>query len=437
MLVQQALALLGMAAQLALGVYAFRRHERSAVARPLAMLCFLLAAWNAANWSHQWCDARNYEATSTWRILELTLSPWVAPLALHVVLAFVGRRRQLPWLLYATYVVFGLLSLSSAAAVFSEPALAWTESEAWSIYYLVPFVFVIGFCVVALAQHAQGAANDDERMRSWLMLVAIGFGGAMAMTELLDDLLASVVHTPALGVVGSLVATGLFAIVTLRLKLFGRELSSSAGLYSAGVGIIGLVAFLVVFHRLEANLALFVLGTLTVTGLLVAAMVPVIMRVVQRREQTRRLAGMGRFAEQMAHDIKNPLAALKGSVQFLAEERNQGRSIDDQREFLDLMVEQIDRVQTIVDRYHRLASCDPQLRLLRVNDVVQRVLALQPHAQAEGVQLASDLSTDDPECMADPDLLANAVENLVRNAAEAMPEGGTLTVRTSAITDRG
>ena len=416
----EALALLATAGQLALGAFAFRRADHSPVARPLAMLCFVLAAWNVVNWAYQ------ASLLWAWRTLDISVSPWIVPLALHVVLAFVGRRRELRKLLIATYAYYGLLSLSSVGGGFYLWARTWIESPEWTLCYLIPFVLVISLCVVLLGQHVRRSSNEHERMRARLMLVGIAIGGALGFTELLDEFIA----LPALGMIGSLVTTGVFAVVALRMRLFGRELSASTPLYAAGIGVMGLMAFLVVFHTLDESITFTVLGSLTVTGLLLAAMIPVISRAVTRREHTRRLAGMGRFAEQMAHDIKNPLAALKGSVQFLAEERERGRSIDEQTEFLQLMSEQVDRVQKTVDRYQRLASCDPRVRSLRVNDVVKRVLALQPHAQASGIALETDLSPDDPGCVADPDLLANAVENLVRNAVEAMPKGGTLTVRT-------
>ena len=64
-----------------------------------------------------------------------------------------------------------------------------------------------------------------------------------------------------------------------------------------------------------------------------------------------RLATVGRFASQLAHDLKNPLAALKGAAQFLKEEHLRGRQTDRLGEFLDLILEQAARVQTVADQY--------------------------------------------------------------------------------------
>ena len=88
------------------------------------------------------------------------------------------------------------------------------------------------------------------------------------------------------------------------------------------------------FHLAGSNTALLVLGTLTVTITLLAASRLVFGAIIARRDHTTRYVTLGKMAAQMAHDLKNPLAAMKGACQFLREERVQGRSIDDRVEFL-------------------------------------------------------------------------------------------------------
>jgi signal transduction histidine kinase len=65
-----------------------------------------------------------------------------------------------------------------------------------------------------------------------------------------------------------------------------------------------------------------------------------------------------------------------------------------------------------------------------LNGLVVDVLSLQAFAGYANVKLERALAPELPPCSGDYDLLANALENLVRNAYEAMPQGGTLTVRT-------
>jgi signal transduction histidine kinase len=89
-------------------------------------------------------------------------------------------------------------------------------------------------------------------------------------------------------------------------------------------------------------------------------------------------------------------------------------------------------LRRIVDEFAEFARMPrPEPRPTDVNAVVEKVLALH-RAGAGAVRLETALSPGLPAIAADPDLLARALGNLVRNALEAMPQGGTLNVRTAA-----
>ena len=91
------------------------------------------------------------------------------------------------------------------------------------------------------------------------------------------------------------------------------------------VAAVGGIAYLSIFRAAGTNTALLVFGTLTVTLVLLAAARLIVGTVISKRVQLVRLATLGRLSAQMGHDLKNPLAALKGAAQFLREERAQGR----------------------------------------------------------------------------------------------------------------
>src|SRR5260370_38511992 len=127
------------------------------------------------------------------------------------------------------------------------------------------------------------------------------------------------------------------------------------------------------------------------------------------------------MAAQMGHDLKNPLAALKGAAQYLREERAQGRSIDDRTEFIDLLVEQIDRLKSVVETYQRFGRVEATRAPVQLNELVRSLVALQRFRSADEIVVESDLSADLPECAVDRDMVAGAIENLLQNAFEAAP----------------
>jgi two-component system sensor histidine kinase HydH len=154
-----------------------------------------------------------------------------------------------------------------------------------------------------------------------------------------------------------------------------------------------------------------------------------------QRARVERLVALGRFSSQMAHDLKNPLASLKGALQFLQEEHRRGRSLDNQHEFLGLMLGQVERLGRVADEYERIGRVEPVRRSVDVNQVVQRVVGLEPFAAKGSVTILTELAAELPACELDADLVARALENLIHNAFEAMPEGGKLTVRTASCRD--
>jgi len=129
----------------------------------------------------------------------------------------------------------------------------------------------------------------------------------------------------------------------------------------------------------------------------------------------------------MAHDLKNPFAALKGAAQYLREERAQGRSIDDKNDFLDLIVQQIDRLKNVVDKYQRIGRVEPVRTPVQVNELVQTLVALQKFASPEEIAVKADLADDLPTCSMDRDLVTGALENLLQNALEATATATTTT----------
>jgi signal transduction histidine kinase len=227
------------------------------------------------------------------------------------------------------------------------------------------------------------------------------------------------------------VGVSLVAVAALRLKLIWRESQVWFGLLAVALAVLGLGTYLAALRTLGTEKAMGVVAvTIALSALYAVVREGIGAREVEK-ERSEELATLGRFSQQMAHDLKNPLAALKGALQFLKEEERRGRSLAAHAEFLDLMAEQVTRLQRVVDQYQRLAKVEPVRAPVSLNEVVRDVLALQPFAASETTRVAADLAPSLPACDIDRDLVAQAIENLLQNAFEAMPNGGTVKVRTS------
>jgi two-component system, NtrC family, sensor histidine kinase HydH len=131
--------------------------------------------------------------------------------------------------------------------------------------------------------------------------------------------------------------------------------------------------------------------------------------------------------------LRNPLAALKGALQFLLVEREHGRSLDGQVAFLRLMLEQVERTARVVESYQRLANVEPIKTPISLNALVADVLGMQRFASNAQVTVQARLEPSLPACQLDAELVQTTLENLLRNAFDAMPDGGAITVETCSM----
>lgn len=149
-------------------------------------------------------------------------------------------------------------------------------------------------------------------------------------------------------------------------------------------------------------------------------------RLYQRLKQRDRLAALGGMAAGLAHEIRNPLGAIKASAQFLAEPSDEPGST----EFLDIIVEEVDRLNRVVSSfldYARPSTGDPTPT--EINGVVQRTLQLLGPDLGE-IEPKLELSEVLPPVRIDAERLRQVLINLGLNASQAMEGRGELVVRT-------
>jgi nitrogen fixation/metabolism regulation signal transduction histidine kinase len=167
-----------------------------------------------------------------------------------------------------------------------------------------------------------------------------------------------------------------------------------------------------------------------------------------RTLQAERVAAWRELARRLAHELKNPLFPLQVTVENLMRAKQKSPEMFEEvfHEGTATLLAEINNLKTIIGRFSEFSRMpQPQRRPTQVNDVVRSVLRVF-HAQLQNSELPNndknqitvrtELDEALPEISADPDLLHRALQNLVLNAIDAMPQGGELAIRTTPLGDR-
>ena len=148
-------------------------------------------------------------------------------------------------------------------------------------------------------------------------------------------------------------------------------------------------------------------------------------------QQAQKMEAIGRLAGGVAHDFNNLLTVIRGYSDLIAQAVDQNEEIR----------AQVDEVLKAADRASRLTSQlltfsrkqVLELRLVKLDQIVSNVGKLLQRLIGEDIQVITDLQADLVWVKADPTQLDQVLINLAVNARDAMPQGGTLTIKTAAV----
>jgi two-component system nitrogen regulation sensor histidine kinase GlnL len=160
-------------------------------------------------------------------------------------------------------------------------------------------------------------------------------------------------------------------------------------------------------------------------------------RIRQLEAEVRRgetLAAAGRMAVGLAHEIRNPLGAIRGAVQLLARELGADSRLT---EYTTVLLTEVDRVNRIIEMLLDLGR-PVQIRRVPLNlhQLMERVALLNEEAARERhIALVRRYDPSLPPILGDEDRLVQVFQNLIRNAIEAMKDGGNLTLSTRVSRD--
>jgi signal transduction histidine kinase len=177
--------------------------------------------------------------------------------------------------------------------------------------------------------------------------------------------------------------------------------------------------------------------------------------VYEKRKEHDRLAALGEMAAGLAHEIRNPLGAIKGAVQVIEpairESASSGAGDPLTAEFLGVIVEEVDRLNRVVTQF--LSYSRPfsgTMRAVDLTEVVKATLRLIPSPRLERIRVdlgpfaerrgelsaveahSSNSEPHAPALRGDPEALRQVLHNLVLNALDATEEAGAEASRSEA-----
>jgi signal transduction histidine kinase len=152
-----------------------------------------------------------------------------------------------------------------------------------------------------------------------------------------------------------------------------------------------------------------------------------------RQQRTERLAAIGQVAGGVAHELRNPLNVVKTSVYYLLNARN--ATPEKKAEHLQRIEQNVTRADGVITALSRFAKLPvPDLLPVRMQDCLREALDANP--VPDRCRVVLDFSPGVPAALADADQVRIVLGNLIRNAHEAMPQGGILTLGVSLNADR-
>jgi len=143
--------------------------------------------------------------------------------------------------------------------------------------------------------------------------------------------------------------------------------------------------------------------------------------------RSERLAAMGHLVQGVAHEIRNPVMTIGGFAQRIKREHSENRKL---RKYVDIIIAETGRLEHLVRQVREFAEVQTaNLTLGQVKSpVLETIERFEPIAQKLGVEIKTAIGNDLPPTRLDPAQMVIALSNVLENALESMPDGGTLTV---------
>lgn len=414
-------SLVAAVASLAVAAVVLARRQASPGTRSLLLFLGAVILWHLGDFLYAQTDDVRWAVVSAMGSAAL-----VPPLVLFVRATLGAPRRRL---VVALYACTGAALCVVALGFVDEPTRLLVRAWGW-LAYLLGLLPPLVFALVALGRAARREKEARLRARARRLLLGIALG---LFFGVFDAVSMAAPQVPRLGSLGTIAGSlalgwsldadgGTGRALATRSALLVVALTASAALLTIAVSDL-------TQGRMEAVL---VAGSGTALAAL-AAFRWGTARLQRDAMQVQSLALLGTFAAEVAHEVRNPLAAIRGAVQFLREEARREGMRDELVSYLQLVDDEVERLDAVVTDYHALARpTASRNQRVDVGKVVRDVVQLHGRVIPKGIEVKTEIAQALPAVRGDAGRLRQALLNLVRNAVDAMPGGGTLTLRARA-----
>jgi two-component system sensor histidine kinase HydH len=344
---------------------------------------------------------------------------------------------------------------STALASLTLAAVLFTPLHRWPylpILYHLYVGMVAAICYLALIIHIRGRTGGVEKKRLSYLAVACG---AAALLSLLDLLPLCGIDFPRL--------SNLYLAILLYLTLLIVAYPHLTALHEL-MARAAAIAFLSFFATATFYLVIGLFGraphlpfshVLVTAFIIIISVTPIKMILKEiftrlypesrdlftslydldeKLERERSLL-LEEMAPVLAHEVRNPLGSIKSAAQVLRSEAE----TEECRGLLDVIIEEVNRLNSVVTQFLNYAKPHaPNLNLQDLNRVVEKALTLiRTDDLSDRIVIETDLRPDLPPIPLDEERLIQVLLNIIINALEAMPGGGTLSIRTSVVASDG
>ena len=336
-----------------------------------------------------------------------------------------SRRRYILWLISLRLIIVTSLVVSAFIIQSITPVFLPLSP----FYYLILFFYLLSFIYFILylwGKHYSAQVYFqiflDLILITALVYISGGLKGSFYFLYIFEIIAASIVLSKrATYVTASLSSIFFGLLVELmyfgRIPYFGPEKSMeiSLGLVTNNIFIAWSAFYLVAF------LMNYLTGSLQGTKDQ--------LRLAQKELEVKdRLAVAGEVSAQLAHEIRNPLAAISGSVQILKDELY---LTGEQKELMTIIVDESRRVSLSIEQFLNLASPTPNVfSSINLSAVLKETLMLlQRGGELNGnLQVKGNFKSKDVYYFGNNNQFKQLFWNLIKNAAKAMHKGGELTI---------